>query len=64
MTTWTTDELDAIGDAEELRVAALRPDGTLRNPVIIWVVRKDDELYVRSYKGAEAGWHRGTQASH
>ena len=64
MTTWTTDELDAIGDAEEMRIATLRPDGTLRNPVIIWVVRKDDELYVRSYTGAGAGWYRGTQASH
>jgi hypothetical protein len=64
MTTWTSDELDAIGDADELRIAALRPDGTLRNPVIIWVVRKDDELYVRSYKGADAGWYRATQASH
>lgn len=64
MSTWTGDELDAIGDAEELRIAALRPDGTLRNPVIIWVVRNDDELYVRSYKGATAGWYRGTQASH
>ncbi|HEX4088932.1 MAG TPA: DUF2255 family protein [Trebonia sp.] len=64
MTTWTNDELDRIGDAEELRIAALRPDGTLRDPVTIWVVRHDNELYVRSYKGAGAGWYRGTQASH
>jgi hypothetical protein len=64
MTTWTNEELDAIGDADELRIAAVRPDGTLRNPVTIWVVRKDNELYVRSYKGAGAGWYRGTQASH
>ena len=64
MTRWTSDELDAIGDADELRIAALRPDGTLRNPVIIWVVRKDNELYVRSYRGASAGWYQGAQASH
>jgi hypothetical protein len=64
MTTWTNDELDTIGDADELRIAAARPDGTLRNPVTIWVVRKDNELYVRSYKGTSAGWYRGTQASH
>lgn len=64
MTTWTSDELDRIGDAEELRIAALRPDGTLRNPVTIWVVRQDNELYVRSFKGAGAGWYRGTQTSH
>ena len=64
MTTWTNDELDTIGDADELRIAALRPDGTLRNPVTIWVVRKDNELYVRSVKGGVAGWYRGTQATH
>jgi hypothetical protein len=64
MTTWTSEELDTIGDADELRIAALRPDGTLRNPVTIWVVRRDNELYVRSVKGAVAGWYRGTQATH
>jgi hypothetical protein len=64
MTTWTNDELDKIGDADELRIAALQPDGTLRNPVTIWVVRQDDELYVRSYKGAGALWYRGAQATH
>src|SRR3984957_7009631 len=64
MTTWTSDELDKIGDAEELQIAALRPDGKLRNPVTIWVVRRGDELDVRPYKGAGAGWYRGTQASH
>jgi hypothetical protein len=64
MTTWTNDELDTIGDADELRIAALRPDGTLRDPVTIWVVRQGNELYVRSYKGADAGWYRGAQATH
>jgi hypothetical protein len=29
MTSWTSDELDKIGKAEELEIAALRPDGTL-----------------------------------
>jgi hypothetical protein len=48
MTTWTNEELDKIGNAEELRIASLRSDGTLREPVIIWVVRVGDDLYVRS----------------
>ncbi len=39
MTTWTGDELNKIGTAEELRIASLRRDGTLRTSVIIWVVR-------------------------
>jgi hypothetical protein len=64
MTTWTTDELTRIGAAEELQIAALRRDGTLRNPVTIWVVRVGDDLYVRSAYGRNAAWFRGTQVRH
>jgi hypothetical protein len=39
MTSWTNKELEKIGNSEELRIATLRRDGTLRKPVIIWVVR-------------------------
>ena len=63
MGAWTTDELDAIGAAGELRIAAQRTDGTLRNPVTIWVVRVGDDLYVRSYKGTGSPWYRGVQAT-
>src|SRR5829696_8630409 len=42
MSTWTSDELDRIGAAEELEIASVRRDGTLRNPVTIWVVRHGD----------------------
>jgi hypothetical protein len=61
MTMWTSDELDRIGSAEELQIASLRRDGTLRNPVTIWVVRHGDDLYVRSGYGQRAAWYRGTQ---
>jgi len=44
MTAWTSDELTKIGTAQELRIVSLRPDGTLRNPVIVWVVRHGDDL--------------------
>lgn len=64
MTTWTSDELTKIGTAEELQIASLRGDGTLRKPVIIWVVRLGDDLYVRSYKGRTSAWFRGTQVRH
>ena len=62
MTAWTSDELDKIGAADELELASLRRDGTLRSPVIIWVVRYGDDLYVRSYKGRTSAWFHGTQA--
>jgi len=64
MTMWTSEELDRIGTAEELQIQSLRSNGTLRNPVIIWVVRLGDDLYIRSVNGRTSGWFRGTQQSH
>jgi hypothetical protein len=59
MTTWTSDEINKIGNAEELQIMSLRGDGTLRNPVTIWVVRLGDTLYVRAVKGRSGPWFRG-----
>ena len=64
MTTWTSDEINKIGRAEELEIASVRHDGTLRHPVTIWVVRLGDDLYVRSYRGRGGSWFRGTQVRH
>jgi hypothetical protein len=64
MTTWTSNELNKIGTAEELEIASLRRDGTLRNPVTIWVVRVGDDLYVRPVNGRTSAWFRGTQVRH
>jgi hypothetical protein len=64
MSTWTNEELDRIGEAEELEIASVRRDGTLRKPVTIWVVRHGDDLYVRSVYGRTSAWFRGAQARH
>src|SRR5215212_8749727 len=64
MTTWTSDELTRIGRADELEIASLRRDGTLRDLVTIWVVRHGDDLYVRSVNGRTSTWFRGTQVRH
>jgi hypothetical protein len=64
MAAWTTDELDTIGDAEELTLASARRDGTLREPVTMWVVRDGDDLYVRSVNGRGAAWFRGALTRH
>jgi hypothetical protein len=64
MTTWTSDELNTIGTAEELDLAPLRRNGTLRTPVTIWVVRLGDDLYVRSYRGHGGSWFRAAQVRH
>jgi hypothetical protein len=64
MTTWTSDELSKIGTAEELEIASLRSDGTLRKSRTIWVVRVGDDLYVRSVNGRGSDWFGGTQDRH
>ncbi|WP_329262093.1 DUF2255 family protein [Streptomyces sp. NBC_01478] len=61
---WTDDELDRVGSAEELDVASRRPDGGLSGPRTIWVVRVDDDIYVRSVNGPASAWFRGTRARH
>ena len=56
MRDWTTEELDKISAVDELQVAALQPDGSLRPYTTIWVVRIGDGLYVRSYRGRGGAW--------
>jgi hypothetical protein len=64
MPAWTKDELDKIGQADELEIASVRHDGTLSNSVTIWVVRIGNDLYVRSYKGRRGAWFRAAQVRH
>jgi hypothetical protein len=64
MTTWTADDLARYGDAQEVRVAGMRRDGSHRTPVIVWAVRVGDELYTRSVNGPDAAWFRGVQLQH
>jgi len=61
MSTWTDNELNKIGNVEELQIASLRQDGTLRKLVIIWCVRLGNDLYVRSVNGRTSDWFRGVQ---
>lgn len=63
MTSWSASELAAIGTADELRILSQRPDGTLRPPVIIWVVVIDDAIFVRAVRGPEGTWFRHVRDS-
>jgi hypothetical protein len=63
-TTWTSDDLERIGAADELQIAAQRPDGSLDRYTTIWVVRVGDDLYVRSVRGARGGWYRHALQTH
>jgi hypothetical protein len=64
MTRWMSDQLDKVGRAEEVQIASVGRDGTLRKPVTVWVVRHGEDLYVRSVKGRSGHWFRGIQERH
>jgi hypothetical protein len=64
MTQWTSDQLDKIGKAEEVQISSVGRDGKLRKPVTVWAVRHGDDLYVRSVRGRDGHWFRGTQERH
>ena len=64
MTAWPSDELEKIAAADELQLASARPDGSLRKPVTIWVVRLGDDIYVRSVNGRNSHWFRGVEDRH
>ena len=34
------------------------------SPRIVWVVRREDDVYIRSVNGDEGVWYRGVQAHH
>lgn len=64
MVGWTSDELNAVGAADELGIAGLREDGRLHSYRTIWVVRVGDGLYVRSVNGRGSDWFRGVATRH
>lgn len=61
-TGWTGEQLDKIAAADELNIATQNGDGTLRQPIPIWVVRHGDAFYVRSYRGDNALWYQSALA--
>ncbi|MEV0646307.1 DUF2255 family protein [Phytomonospora sp. NPDC050363] len=63
MTAWTSAELGTIEETDELDLRSERADGSLRDPVTMWVVRHGDAAYVRPVKGP-GGWYRGVLTRH
>ncbi|MEU5879155.1 DUF2255 family protein [Spirillospora sp. NPDC047279] len=60
MAGWSTGELSVIDRTDEPDLRSMRADGSLRDPVTMWVVRNGDDLYVRPVKGRD-GWYQGTR---
>jgi hypothetical protein len=64
MSNWPPEDLDRIGTADELGIAALQADGSLRPYTTIWVVQVRDDLYVRSVRGRDSIWFSSAVQRH
>lgn len=57
--TWRTDELALITQADDFHVAPYRDNHvTLGIPAWTWAVAVDGELYVRAFNGTRASWYQ------
>lgn len=63
MPAWTTQTARVVATPQEVRIVTRRPDGTLRRPRTIWVVRDGDRVFVRSTNGRGAEWFRAAIAT-
>src|SRR6266481_7561328 len=59
MVNFDADTLRALRDADEV---AIRTGKHPANAVTIWVVVADDEVFVRSVRGAKGRWYRDLAA--
>ena len=59
MTTWRTEELRKIAEADDLHISPFRDDGiTYGTPTWIWSVAVGDALYVRAFNGQKSRWYQ------
>lgn len=63
MSTWTPETARSLSASQEIQILTRRTDGTLRRPRIIWIVRHDDRVFIRSTNGRDADWFRGAIAT-
>jgi hypothetical protein len=63
MSTWALEDLERIGNAEEIQIAPDRPDGAPGPATTIWVVSLGDDLYVRAGRGPSGSWYRHATAA-
>jgi hypothetical protein len=59
MTNFDADTLRELRDVQEV---AIRTEKHPKSAVVIWVVVADDEVFVRSWRGAKGRWYRDLAA--
>lgn len=59
MSAWSTDDLRAIAENDDLFVSPLREDGTTYGtPTQTWALIVDGDVYVRAANGPQSRWYR------
>jgi hypothetical protein len=59
---FSPDVLEALRTTHEVQIEPRSPDAQSQQPVTIWVVVVDDDVYVRSYKGPQGRWYQSLLA--
>jgi hypothetical protein len=52
------DVLQTLNQTQEVQIEPRSPDGRPGQPVTIWVVVTDGDVFVRSYKGSQGHWYQ------
>ncbi|KAF1298593.1 hypothetical protein BAU15_10710 [Enterococcus sp. JM4C] len=61
MTKWLNEELEAIGNDENLYLSIPNPDGNMHAPAWIWIAEADGRLFARGYSGQSARWYQSAK---
>ncbi len=63
MTAWSTDDLRAIAENDDLFVSPLREDGTtFGTPTQTWALIVDGDVYVRAANGPQSRWYQAAMS--
>jgi len=58
----TNFDAETVRELRDVREVAIRTEKHPESAVVIWVVVADDEVFVRSWRGAEGRWYRDLEA--
>ena len=58
----TNFDADILSELRDRREVAIRTEKHPKSAVVIWVVVADDEVFVRSWRGAKGRWYRDLAA--
>ncbi len=63
MSAWSTDDLRAIAENDDLFVSPLREDGTTYGtPTQTWALIVDGDVYVRAANGPQSWWYQAAMS--